>query len=140
MEQLIFHGIGDFYLQTDWQALNKKEKGWLGFYACLKHCTTYSLPFLFIGSWKAVLVIFVTHFIIDRTNLVSYCLAWKNHVKKTIVEFTENDVQVLTGKYAYDISNFGYGLDRPFAITIWLYIISDNLLHIICNYLALRFL
>jgi hypothetical protein len=41
-------------------------------------------------------------------------------------------------KKVYDISNFGFGLDRPFAITIWVYIICDNLLHIICNYIALR--
>ena len=120
MLQLIFHGLGDYFLQTDYQALNKKKKGWIGFFACLKHCVTYSLPFLFIGSWKAVLVIFITHFIIDRTNLVAWLLAYKNGIRT--------------------IDNFGFGLDRPFVITIWLYIICDNLLHIICNYLALRYL
>ena len=140
MLQLIIHGVGDYFIQTDWQALNKKNKGWLGFWACLKHCITYSLPFLFIGSWKAVLVIFVTHFIIDRSNLVAYCLAWKNNVKKPIMKITENNIQMLTGKHCYDISNFGFGVERPFAITIWLYIICDNLLHIICNYIALLYL
>lgn len=140
MLQLILHGIGDYYLQTDWQALNKKKKGGLGLWACLKHCITYSLPFLFIGSWKAVLIIFITHFIIDRTNLVAYLLAIKNNVKKTIK--AEKDYG-MTGYYdraVYDISNFGFGLERPFTITIWLYIICDNLLHIICNYVALRYL
>jgi len=125
MIQLILHGIGDYFLQTDTQALGKKNKGLYGFWCCLKHCTTYSLPFLFIGSWLAVLVIFATHYIIDRTNIVAYGLAIKNNVRKN-------------GKY--DISNFGFGERRPFAITIWLYIICDNLLHIICNYLALRYL
>ena len=131
MLQLILHGIGDYFLQTDHQALNKKKAGWLGFWACLKHCITYSLPFLFIGSWKAVLVIFITHFAIDRTNIVAYSLAWKNGVKKTYLD---------TKRTVLDISNFGFGLDRPFAISIWLYIICDNLLHIICNYLALKYL
>ena len=126
MLQLILHGIGDYYLQTDWQALNKKRKGWTGFLACLIHCTTYSIPFFLIGTWKAVLAIFLTHFIIDRTNIVSYALAMKNGVKYP------------NGKY--NITNFGFGLERPFAISIWLCIICDNLLHIICNYFALRYL
>jgi hypothetical protein len=125
MLQLILHGIGDYFLQTDKQALGKKNKGLYGFWCCLKHCVTYSLPFLFIGSWLAVLVIFVTHFIIDRTNIVSYALAIKNNVRKN-------------GKY--DISNFGFEERKPFAISIWLYIITDNLLHIICNYIALKYL
>lgn len=133
MLQLILHGIGDYFLQTDYQALNKKKKGWVGFWACLKHCTTYSLPFLFIGSWKAVLVIFITHFAVDRTNFVAYALAIKNNVKK-------GTGVVNSSLLPYDISNFGFGLDRPFAISIWLYIICDNLLHIICNYLALKYL
>lgn len=141
MLQLIIHGIGDYFLQTDWQAQNKKKPGWFGFWACLKHCITYSLPFLFIGSWQAVSVIFITHFIIDRTNIVAYALAIKNNVKKNIKG--EGELKEMANYYdreVYDISNFGFGLERPFAITIWLYIICDNLLHIICNYLALHYL
>ena len=133
MLQLILHGIGDYFLQTDTQALNKKKVGWFGFRQCLYHCITYSIPFLFIGSWKAVLIIFVTHFIIDRTNIISYALAWKNNVKDMTTIRSD-------GKRKYDISNFGFGLDRPFAISIWLYIITDNLCHIICNYITLTYL
>jgi len=136
MIQLILHGIGDFFLQTDFQALNKKKKGWLGFWCCLKHCITYSLPFLFIGSWKSVLVIFLTHFIIDRTNIVAYAIAWKNGVYKQGFPST----RFWTAWKDYDISNFGFSPERPFAISIWLYIICDNLCHIICNYLALKYL
>ncbi len=135
MLQLIIHGVSDFWLQTDWQALNKKKKGLLGFWACLKHCITYSLPFLLIGSWKAVFIIFITHFIIDRTNIIAYALAIKNNVKK---DLWANECH--GREMVYDISNFGFGLERPFAITIWLYIICDNLCHIICNYIALKYL
>lgn len=140
MLQLIIHGIGDYFLQTDWQALNKKKSGWVGFWACLKHCITYSLPFLFIGSWKAVLIIFITHFIIDRTNIVAYALAIKNGVWKWKYNWDNDNQANPPNLQVPDISNFGFGLDRPFAISIWLYIICDNLLHIICNYLALRYL
>lgn len=132
MLQLILHGIGDYFLQTDKQALNKKKKGAYGLLQCLIHCITYSLPFLFIGSWKAVSIIFVTHFIIDRTNLVAYVLAIRNGVYFPDTYATKH-VKI------YDISNFGFGTDRPFAITIWLYIICDNLCHIICNCIALKY-
>lgn len=118
MVELILHGIGDYFLQTDYQALNKKKKGFNGFISCLFHCITYSILFFFIGSWKSVLGIFISHFIIDRTNIVSYLIAYKNGVKT--------------------IDNFGFSKDRPFAVTVWLYIICDNLLHIICNYIFLR--
>ena len=102
MLQLIIHGIGDYFLQTDYQALNKKKAGWIGLWACLKHCITYSLPFLFIGSWRAVLVIFITHFIIDRTNLVSYLLAMKNNVKKKPVP---DGKMGWSFPYMYDVTN-----------------------------------
>jgi len=140
MLQLILHGIGDYFLQTDKQALGKKNKGLYGFMCCFKHCTTYSLPFLFIGSWKAVLVIFITHFAIDRTNALAYILAWKNGVKKKIKITTGGSFIPSYDKQVYDISNFGFGLNRPQFITIWLFIITDNLCHIICNYLALKYL
>ena len=140
MLQLILHGLGDYYFQTDKQALGKKLKGWYGFKCCLIHCITYSLPFLFIASWQAVMVIFLTHFIIDRTNLIAYIIAYKNNVKKK--EFHESTLGNLGWlfPYMYDISNFGFGKEIPFAITIWLYIICDNIAHIICNYLAIKYL
>lgn len=141
MLQLILHGIGDYFVQTDTWALNKKKKGLFGLWCCFIHCFTYSLPFLFIGSWLATLVIFVTHFIIDRTNIVAYALACKNNVKTTVkVPLTDNRHFEYYYKKVYDISNFGFGKERPFAITIWLYIICDNICHIICNYLALKYL
>lgn len=139
MLQLILHGIGDYYLQTDLQALNKKKKGWFGFWQCFLHCLTYSLPFLFIGSWKAVLVIFLTHFLIDRTNIIAYLLAIKNNVKKYKHRVRWYIFIRNFWKY-YNIKNFGFGEERPFTVTIWLYIICDNIFHIICNYLALSLL
>ncbi len=137
MLQLILHGIGDYFLQTDYQALNKKKAGAAGLWACLKHCITYSLPFLFIGSWQAVSIIFITHFIIDRTNIVAYGIAWKN--KQYNITGGESPYGGNI-KYNFNIKNFGWPEERPFALTIWLYIICDNLCHIICNYIALRYL
>lgn len=120
MIQLILHAVGDYLIQNDWMALNKKKRSWKGELACQLHCITYSLPFLFIGSWQAVLAIYLSHYLFDRTNIVAWFLAFRNGVS--------------------NIDNFGFGEDRPFAITIWLLIITDNIFHIICNYLALLYL
>ncbi len=133
MLQLIFHGIGDYFFQTDHQALNKKKKGKEGLWCCLKHCFTYSLLFFFIGSPLAVAVVFITHFIVDRSNLVAYIIAFKN---QTIYPGHKD----FPNSKKYNIENFGFDPARPFAISIWLYIICDNLLHIICNYLAIKYL
>jgi hypothetical protein len=44
-EQLILHAVGDYLIQNDWMAQNKKKLTWLGELACQIHCITYSLPF-----------------------------------------------------------------------------------------------
>ncbi|MES2382364.1 MAG: DUF3307 domain-containing protein [Bacteroidota bacterium] len=142
MEQLILHGIGDYLIQTDKWANGKKLKGLYGFLCCLKHCVTYSLPFLIIGSWKAVLAICVSHFIIDRTRIIEYLLAWKNGVYKT-TEIKPNSINYMFTAYtvkSLDISNFGFAESKPKFMSIWLFIITDNIVHLICNYLSLKYL
>jgi len=37
------HLIGDYLIQNDWMALNKKKNSWI----CLVHVLTYMIPFLF---------------------------------------------------------------------------------------------
>lgn len=120
MHQLLLHLLGDYIIQNDWMALNKKEKTLKGELACQIHCITYSLPFLFIGSLYAVIIIYITHYIIDRSNIVSWFLAFKNGV--------------------FHIENFGFRNERPKLISVWLYIIVDNVFHIFCNYFALTYL
>jgi len=120
MIQLLLHAIGNFIIKNDWIDLHKKAKTWKGELACQIHCITYSLPFALIGSWWAVLAIYVSHYIIDRTHIVDWFLAIRNGV--------------------FNIENFGFSPERPAVITIWLYIITDNIFHIICNYFALMYL
>lgn len=120
MEQLLLHLFGDFIVQNDWMAMNKKKPGWLGFKACFIHTLTYSLPFLLITNWLAFLVIWFTHFVIDRTKIVDYFVMWKNGEK--------------------DIENFGFSHERPFALSIWIYIFIDNTFHLIINYMAIKYI
>ena len=117
MEQLLLHLFGDFIVQNDWMALNKKENSLKGLSACFIHCLTYSLPFFLLTNWLGVLFIFLTHFIFDSSHIVSYFLMYKNGAK--------------------DINNFGYNKERPFALTIWLNIITDNTIHLILNYIII---
>lgn len=120
IEQFLLHGVGDYLTQTSWMALNKKNPGANGFFACLAHCVTYAMPFLFIGSVAAVGVIFMTHFIIDRSHIIERFISLRDGTDHRV--------------------NFGYPEDRPVFLTLWLYIIVDNVFHLLCNYTALRFL
>ena len=142
---LLCHFVGDFWLQTDWMAMNKSKKSW----NCFIHVVIYTSCFLILTtSWKALLFIGTTHFILDRWHVIlRRMIWWKNHFP--------------TGKYPpfrlcdstgyYDDSPYNsaqpnrhilerYGQPRHFFITIWLYIISDNLIHLICNLIALTLL
>jgi hypothetical protein len=125
MEQILLHAVGDFWIQTDKQALGKKNSGLYGITQCFLHCVTYSIPFLLIGPWQAVLMIFLTHYMVDRTRIIDYVIAIKNGTKRN-------------GQY--DISNYGFAIERPKLITTWLYIACDNIVHLVCNYFALTYL
>ncbi len=129
MEQLLLHFFGDYIIQNDHVGVRKKENSLTGLYYCLFHCITYSLPFLLIVSWEAVLLIGIGHFFLDRWNIVAYFTALKNNVYKKIPPGLEG-----IAEKKLDVSNLGYPIDRPKFMSIWLYIIHDNVLHVIWNY------
>ena len=137
------HLVGDYFLQSDWMAMNKSKKSW----NCFVHCVLYTACFLVLTlSWKALLFIGITHFIFDRWPIIIKRLIWtKNHLNPrfSFVPFEYCDT---TGYY--DDSKYNtkspdnvhlkmFGQPRLFIITIWLYIITDNTLHLICNLIAL---
>jgi hypothetical protein len=136
MIQLLLHLLGDFIIQNDWMALNKKKKSWIGELACHVHCITYALPFLFIASPLSVLIIYITHYLIDRTNVIMYFLAFRNNTKKEIWKKSSYGRKYMI----YDISNFGFNKIRPFAISIWLFFIVDNCFHIAINYFVIKYI
>lgn len=105
----LFHLVGDYLLQNDWMA-NEKTKNFL---PAFLHATIYSIPFMFLVSWEAWLVIYVTHFFIDRYRLATY---WIQAINSTP-----------------NRSNFGYGKDKPMFVSMWLMIIIDNTFHILIN-------
>jgi hypothetical protein len=69
------HLIGDYLIQNDWMALNKKKNSWI----CLVHVLTYMIPFVFTNiNPLGLLLIAVQHYIQDRT----YMIAWFCRVTK----------------------------------------------------------
>lgn len=134
MNQLLLHILGDYFLQSDWIALNKSKKS----LQCLIHCIIYTIPFLVLTqSIWALLFIFGSHFIFDRFSLVKYIIWLKNHLNPTFSYYPFDKCSV-TGYY--DDWNSSNVDSRPKFITTWLYIISDNSVHLACNLFALTFL
>lgn len=130
MQQLILHLVGDYVTQSDWMAQNKTKENRAAFY----HALVYSLPFLLIGSWLAVLVIFGTHFVIDRWRLARFVVFAKNCLFCPASERWNNPLEWP------DHQGTGYHKDAPVWLAVWLLIAADNTLHLAINYAALSWL
>lgn len=119
MIQLLFHMFGDYIFQNHWLANTKTKNTKIGYLACLIHCLLYSLPFLFITSIPAVLVIFITHFLMDKYRLAKYVIRLTN--------------------WTFDTPT-GSPKSTPDYIAVWLLFIVDNIIHVTINYLSLKYL
>lgn len=73
MNWLVAHLVGDYLLQNDWMAQNKKARSW----PCFVHVAIYTLIVAIFTGWPLAIlgVVFVTHFIQDRTRLVNFYMA-----------------------------------------------------------------
>lgn len=109
IEQLISHAVGDYLIQNDWMAKNKKVRSWMGELACHVHCITYTIMFIAIASPTALLAIYLSHYAIDRSGFVMWYMK-------------------VTGK-----SDFAKPPMAPWSI-----IAVDNTFHILCNYCAIK--
>lgn len=123
MEQLLLHLFGDYITQTHWMAAKKRQS----FMVASLHAFVYSLPFLLITNWKAVVVIGVTHAVIDHCALARYVIFARNWVTQPSLKWK-------------DCSKTGFEEQVPVWLSTWLLIIADNTLHLIINFLAIRYL
>jgi hypothetical protein len=74
MHWIYAHLIGDYLLQTDWMAQNKKKND----FACTIHVAVYMVPFLLCGfTWWQMLLIAGQHYLLDRTELVGWLMTIK---------------------------------------------------------------
>lgn len=70
MNWLIAHLIGDYIIQNDWMAQNKKKAT----LPCLVHVALYTLSVTVFTWWPwwALAIVAVTHFLQDRTSVVNW--------------------------------------------------------------------
>ena len=126
-DQVFWHLVGDYVTQSDWIANNKTK----AHFAAFCHALLYSLPFLVLTqSLVAWLVIFGTHFFIDRYRLARYVVWAKNFFAPT----------GSNPPWSECANSFGYPPDRPKWLTMWLMVAADNILHIGINALSIRYL
>ena len=109
----ILHLIGDYLFQNDWMAAEKTKNNGVA----LVHAGIYSMPFFLLAPSFWWLLIFGTHFFIDRCRLVQCWIRLVN--------------------WKWDGDNFGFSEDKPKWMSVWLLIIVDNTFHIIFNSTAI---
>lgn len=126
-DQIVAHLVGDYLLQSDWMA-QEKTKSLL---AAGVHAAFYTVPFVLLtGELWALVFIAGSHFIIDHWRLARYVCWAKNWISPRPED----------PKPWKDCSDTGYDPSRPLWLSVWLLIIADNTLHIMCNGLALFYL
>lgn len=124
MEQLILHLIGDYVTQTEKMATSKTNST---LWASL-HAFIYTAPFTLITqSAPALILIFITHLLIDRFRLARYVIFIKNKVTDINLKWS-------------DCSGTGYHKNTPAWLSVWLMIIVDNAMHLSINYLCIKYL
>lgn len=161
MIQLILHLFGDYITQSDWMALNKRTST----FAAFCHATVYSFPFYWLGSYRSLFVIWITHLFIDRFGLARYVVWAKNFswfrmsrmqtLGEAVTEARENGLigstigpgeafpkpKRLGFEWTWnECSVTGYDPSRPAWLAVGLMIAADNTLHLAINYAALRWL
>lgn len=66
---IMAHFVGDYLLQNDWMAMNKKKSN----IACTIHVVLYMLPWLFTEvTFAQFYLIFIQHWLQDRTKFISW--------------------------------------------------------------------
>jgi hypothetical protein len=125
-DQILTHLVGDYLLQSHWMAQEKTKQS----LAAGVHAASYTLPFVFLTRNPAALAfICLTHFVIDRFRLARWLVWLKNGYMFSTSPHYLHVHHKPTGT--------GYRDDVPPWLAVWLLIIADNTIHLICNGVAL---
>jgi Protein of unknown function (DUF3307) len=70
IDAIVGHLVGDYLVQNDHLALNKKTSSAI----CAVHCAIWTVCVLFFGWWPwwTAIPLFVAHYIQDRTYIVGW--------------------------------------------------------------------
>jgi hypothetical protein len=138
MDYFIGHLIGDYLLQNDWQAMNKKSWSLRGWAACLVHCLLYTLAVLLCTGWwrwDLIILVFMSHFPIDKTYVVAWYMMKVGSFKRIICSTGMLD-PVMTGTLEQLVRD----LDALRTLhKTWAYLFVDNTVHLTMLWLIARY-
>ncbi len=91
---IVGHLVGDYLLQNDWMALNKKKDA----FPCAVHCALWTISVMMFAGWMhpvenefdiwfnpiILVMLFTTHFIQDYTNIVKFWMTRINRQPKFV--------------------------------------------------------
>jgi Protein of unknown function (DUF3307) len=138
---LLAHFVGDYIIQNQWMADHKTSQ----WGPALVHGFTYTIPFIFIvHSIPALLVIALTHAVIDRYRLAKYLIWFKNQLVPKASRYSWDPSYSPNSriKLPHELNDptTGFPQSVPKWMSVWLLIIVDNICHIVLNTLAIIFL
>jgi hypothetical protein len=140
INMLFGHMVGDYLLQNNWMALSKGHSSW----RCLLHCLVYTATvcaFMSQWHWQWVLLVLVSHFVIDRWSLADHWLALIRG--RSLHEFYENGHRDIPAAwingakvvYQRPVTDTGenYRILRG-GFTTLVYAMADNTMHLLVMY------
>lgn len=140
---LLAHLIGDYLLQNDWIAMQKTKRWTVAMLHGGIHAVVYAaLVWLIIADqlsiWGivraliAVLIIGITHAVIDRLRLAKHFIWVVNQIAPRRNGWTYS--------WAWAREHSGYGPGKPDWMAFWLMVIIDNTIHLLIAAAAIYWL
>lgn len=134
-ELLLGHLAGDYLLQNEWMALTKSKNTLNGWIAAFVHCIIYTLAvclFMWNFDWYWMIVVFLTHFPIDKFSLADKYLHFikgkglKDYVKKD--GFWDG---IMYAPKPFENQNLNRYDVLEGGFTAVVYTVTDNTMHLI---------
>lgn len=121
---VIGHLIGDYLLQNKWMAMNKSGSTW----KCAVHCIIYTAAvsattWQSLHGWQWSLLIFASHFPVDRWSLADKWLDLIN--SRSLRDFLANGKTGIPS----DMDTANYHALRG-GFTALVYVAADNTIHL----------
>lgn len=117
-EIIVGHMVGDYLLQNDYMALNKKKWSLKGWWCCSLHCALYTLAVCAVCGWwtpKLFALVFLSHMALDKTMLVVWWMRLYGSFRQTI-----------SGEFSMHV--------------VWCYALVDNTIHLLSLWLIAKYL
>jgi len=130
-ELVLGHLAGDYLLQNQWMSMNKSKNTLIGWVAALIHCIIYTFAvcmFMQNFDWYWILVVFLSHFPIDKFSLAEYYMHFLKG--KGLRDYVQKDKfnDVLPTYRKQSLNRYDM-LEGSFMAIV--YTVTDNAMHLI---------